>query len=125
MKTLTVKASIFSLIVLSLPMHTAAQLLPPRYNKLSPSYAYGADVVLDTPDFLGVDSQVQQQRRLSAGNADLDAGGKGGETESLDGGFEVREQNDDLCNSGTRQWTGTVDVGKEKKLFFCECVSLL
>jgi hypothetical protein len=38
--------------------------------------------------------------------------------------FSVREQTADLCDAGTKQWTGTVTVGNGKKLFFCEYARL-
>ena len=33
--------------------------------------------------------------------------------------FEVREQSPDLCDAGSRQWTGTVNVTADKSMFFC------
>lgn len=33
--------------------------------------------------------------------------------------FTVREQDDTLCHSGARQWTGTVNVTDERSMFFC------
>ncbi|KAI8665317.1 hypothetical protein NCS56_00967400 [Fusarium sp. Ph1] len=32
--------------------------------------------------------------------------------------FEVREQSPDLCDAGSRQWTGTVNVTADKSMFF-------
>lgn len=32
--------------------------------------------------------------------------------------FTIREQSDNVCKAGSRQWTGHVDVGDEKKLFY-------
>ncbi|KAF4974545.1 hypothetical protein FZEAL_8569 [Fusarium zealandicum] len=34
--------------------------------------------------------------------------------------FNLREQDSELCDSGARQWTGTVNVTSEKSMFFCE-----
>ena len=31
-----------------------------------------------------------------------------------------REQNDQVCDAGSRQWTGWINVSEEKRLFFCE-----
>jgi hypothetical protein len=33
--------------------------------------------------------------------------------------FTLREQSYDLCDAGSRQWTGTVNVTAEKSMFFC------
>lgn len=33
--------------------------------------------------------------------------------------FTVREQSSDLCDAGSRQWTGTVNVTADKSMFFC------
>lgn len=33
--------------------------------------------------------------------------------------FVVREQNESICDAGSKQWTGQVEVSEEKKLFFC------
>lgn len=33
--------------------------------------------------------------------------------------FEVRGQSPDLCDAGSRQWTGTVNVTADKSMFFC------
>lgn len=33
--------------------------------------------------------------------------------------FSVREQGEDICEAGTKQWTGTIDVGDGKSIFFC------
>lgn len=33
--------------------------------------------------------------------------------------FTLREQSSDLCDAGSRQWTGTVNVTTEKSMFFC------
>jgi hypothetical protein len=35
--------------------------------------------------------------------------------------FTVRQQSSDLCDAGSRQWTGTVNVTAEKSMFFCTC----
>ncbi|KAH8590567.1 Alpha/Beta hydrolase protein [Bisporella sp. PMI_857] len=32
--------------------------------------------------------------------------------------FTLREQSDEVCDAGSRQWTGWVDVSEEKRLFF-------
>lgn len=34
--------------------------------------------------------------------------------------FDVREQSPDLCDAGSRYWTGTVNITSEKSMFFCE-----
>jgi len=38
------------------------------------------------------------------------------------GEYKLLEQNDTLCNTGHqgKQWSGTVDVTDDKRLFFCE-----
>jgi hypothetical protein len=33
--------------------------------------------------------------------------------------FTVHEQSSDLCDAGSRQWTGTVNVTADKSMFFC------
>lgn len=33
--------------------------------------------------------------------------------------FEVRDQSPDVCDAGSRQWTGTVNVTADKSMFFC------
>ncbi|KAL3418580.1 carboxypeptidase Y [Phlyctema vagabunda] len=33
-------------------------------------------------------------------------------------GFWVKEQGEDICSAGTKQWTGSIDVSEEKSLFF-------
>ena len=33
--------------------------------------------------------------------------------------FTLREQSSDLCDAGSRQWTGTVNVTADKSMFFC------
>lgn len=48
-----------------------------------------------------------------------------GESQHLErykkGQFSILEQSDSLCNTGNqeRQWTGTVDVTDNKRLFYC------
>lgn len=34
--------------------------------------------------------------------------------------FDVKEQSPDLCDAGSRYWTGTVNITSEKSMFFCE-----
>lgn len=34
--------------------------------------------------------------------------------------YTLREQNDQVCDARSRQWTGWIDVSEEKKLFFCK-----
>lgn len=34
--------------------------------------------------------------------------------------YTLREQNDQVCDAGSRQWTGWINVSEEKRLFFCE-----
>lgn len=41
------------------------------------------------------------------------------------GRFTVREQTADVCDAGSRQWTGWIDVSPEKSLFFCMCMFLV
>lgn len=41
------------------------------------------------------------------------------------GRFTVREQTADVCDAGSRQWTGWIDVSPEKSLFFCGCMVLV
>ncbi|KAM5343737.1 hypothetical protein ACJ41O_012274 [Fusarium nematophilum] len=38
--------------------------------------------------------------------------------ETANPSFAVREQSSDLCDAGTRQWTGTVNVTADKAMFF-------
>jgi hypothetical protein len=33
--------------------------------------------------------------------------------------FSVSEQNESICNAGSRQWTGWANISNEKSLFFC------
>lgn len=33
--------------------------------------------------------------------------------------FSVTQQYSDICDTGSRQWTGTVTVTEEKSMFFC------
>lgn len=33
--------------------------------------------------------------------------------------FNVTEQDENICDAGSRQWTGWIHVSDEKSLFFC------
>lgn len=33
--------------------------------------------------------------------------------------FSITHQSSDICDAGSRQWTGTVSVTEEKSMFFC------
>lgn len=33
--------------------------------------------------------------------------------------FTLREQTDELCDAGSKYWTGTVNVTDQKSIFFC------
>jgi hypothetical protein len=35
-------------------------------------------------------------------------------------GFNITEQDESICDAGSRQWTGWVHVSNEKSLFFCK-----
>lgn len=34
--------------------------------------------------------------------------------------YTVTEQDDTLCDAGTRQWTGSINVTDKKSIFFCK-----
>jgi hypothetical protein len=34
--------------------------------------------------------------------------------------YTLYEQSEEICNAGSRQWTGWINVSDEKKLFFCK-----
>lgn len=36
--------------------------------------------------------------------------------------FTIREQSDELCDSGARQWTGNINVAEGRSMFFCRIV---
>lgn len=42
-----------------------------------------------------------------------------GVDESPSPNFEAREQSPDLCDAGSKQWTGKVNVTADKSMFFC------
>lgn len=33
--------------------------------------------------------------------------------------YTVKRQYEDLCRAGSKQWTGTIDVGYSRDLFYC------
>lgn len=36
--------------------------------------------------------------------------------------FTIREQSDELCDSGARQWTGSINVAEGRSMFFCRTI---
>ncbi|KAI2612651.1 alpha/beta-hydrolase [Hypoxylon fragiforme] len=54
-------------------------------------------------------SDAHAQKPLRHSNPKLGATGRK---------FRVKEQTDDICRAGSRQWTGWIDISEEKSLFF-------
>jgi hypothetical protein len=53
--------------------------------------------------------------------ADLPVPGSLSGSSALGYSWNVKAQNESLCDAGGKQWTGTVKVTPERTLFFCEC----
>jgi hypothetical protein len=34
--------------------------------------------------------------------------------------YTIRAQSDEICDAGSRQWTGWIRISDEKRLFFCK-----
>ena len=62
------------------------------------------------PVFSELNARQQQQEPLNAPH------------EHTSPPFTIREQNDELCDSGARQWTGSINVAEGRSMFFCRMI---